>query len=180
MSGRVAAGSVERSRSPETERNSGRGATSSDGLSFRVATAPDVPRMAECRSRDPAAGPADARMAAYFRGEHHPQQALAPRIGFVALDEEMVVGYTAGHLTTRFRCEGEVQYLFIAPEYRRRGIATALLRLMAAWFREQGVGRVCVNVDADSPAAQPFYSALGALPLRPHWSVWGDIGRMLG
>ena len=41
---------------------------------------------------DPAAGPADTRMAAYFKGQHHPQQALLPRVGYVALADDGVVG----------------------------------------------------------------------------------------
>jgi GNAT superfamily N-acetyltransferase len=42
---------------------------------------------------------------------------------------DAVVGYIAGHRTTRHHCAGEVQYLFVAPAYRRRGVATALLGL---------------------------------------------------
>jgi len=132
--------------------------------------------MASCRLSDPVAGPADPRMAAYFNGEHHPQQALHPRTGFVAIAHAEVVGYIAGHLTTRHGCGGEVQYLFVAPSYRRRGIATALLALLAGWFSQQSAQKVCVCVDGDSPAAEPFYVSAGALPLRKHWRVWEDIG----
>ena len=115
-------------------------------------------------------------MAAYFRGEHHPQQALLPRVGFVASEGDALIGYIAGHRTTRHGCAGEVQYLFVAPAYRRRGVATALLKLLALWFREQSARRVCVCVDADSPAAQPFYDAAGASSLKKFWRVWEDIG----
>jgi GNAT superfamily N-acetyltransferase len=125
---------------------------------------------------DPAAGPADRRMAAYFSGEHHPQQALLPCVGYVALVGDVVIGYIAGHRTTRHGCTGEVQYLFVAPAYRRRGVATALLRLLADWFRKESAQRVCVCVDADSPAAQPFYDSVGALSLKKYWRVWEDIG----
>lgn len=55
-------------------------------LQFREATTADVPAMALCRLTDPAAGPADPRMAAYFDGQHHPQQALPARVGYVALE----------------------------------------------------------------------------------------------
>ena len=142
---------------------------------FRVATSVDAPAMAQCRSTDPVAGPADSRMAAYFDGHHHPQEAMPPRIGFVATDGDAVVGYIAGHRTTRHGCAGEVQYLFVAPDYRRRGIATALLRLLADWFEKEGIRKVCVCVDADSPAAAPFYTSLGASPIRKYWRAWEDI-----
>jgi GNAT superfamily N-acetyltransferase len=153
--------------------------TPSSDVQFRTATSVDVAAMAQCRLSDAAAGPADGRMLAYFNGQHHPQQALLPRIGYVALAAESMVGYIAGHLTMRHACAGEVQYLFVAPAYRRRGVATALLHLLPGWFREQGAAKVCVCVDADSPAAQPFYAGLGAVALKKYWYAWDDIGVIL-
>ena len=143
---------------------------------FRVATGADVPAMAQCRLVDPAGGPADERMSAYFAGQHHPHQALLPRIGYIALAADSVAGYVAGHLTTRHACAGEVQYLFVASAYRRRGIGTALLRLLADWFQKQAAAKVCVCVNPDSPAAEPFYRSLGASPFRRYWYAWDDIG----
>src|SRR5262245_46840171 len=98
-------------------------------VQFREASAADVPSMARCRLTDPTDnGMADSRMAAYFACQHHPQQALPPRVGYVALHKDEVVGYIAGHCTMRNECSGEVQYLFVAPAYRRQGIGTSLLR----------------------------------------------------
>ena len=149
-------------------------------MRYRPMTTADIPAMAACRLTDPAAGPADTRMSAYLEGTHHPQQALLPRVGYVAVAGEVVIGYIAGHQTRRHGCEGEVQYLFVAPAFRRRKIALSLLRLLANWFQAQGVKKVCVSVDADSPSAQPFYDSVGAspLPLRPYWYAWGDIARI--
>ena len=148
-------------------------------IDFRVATSADVAAMAQCRLSDAAAGAADSRMAAYFDGRHHPQQALPPRVGYAAFVADSIIGYIAGHLTTRHGCAGEVQYLFVAPAYRRRGIATALIRLLAGWCREQGAAKVCVSLDDDSPAAQPFYASLGAVPIKRLWYVWEDIRVLL-
>jgi len=149
--------------------------TSSDDIRFRVATSADVPAIAVCRLTDLAAGPADPRMAAYLDGTHHPQEALPPRVGYVALIREDVIGYIAGHLTKRHGRAGEVQYLFVAPDFRRRGVATALLRLLADWFVNARARKVCVCVDADSPAAKPFYESAGASPFRRLWYGWDDI-----
>jgi GNAT superfamily N-acetyltransferase len=142
---------------------------------FRVASSADVPLIEACRLPDPDAAPADHRMAAYFDGHHHPQQALAPRIGYLALVDGSVVGYIAAHLSTRHSCQGEVQYLYVAPPYRRQGVATGLMRKVAEWFREQHAAKVCVCVDADSPAAEPFYASLGATHIRKFWMIWNDI-----
>ena len=119
-------------------------------------------------------------MAAYFDGKHHPQNALAPRVGYVATVNHLIVGYIAGHLTTRHGCAGEVQYLFVSPKFRRRGIATKLLRLLAEWFQAEGVRKVCVALANDSPPeAKPFYDKLGATPLKKYWYAWKDIGNLL-
>lgn len=146
---------------------------------YHEATSADVPAMARCRAADADAGPADERMARYLEGQHHPQQALAPRTAFIALSSEEVVGYIAGHATTRYDCEGEVQYLYVAPGARRRGIAAQLLRILAGWFDQRGIRRVCVNADVDSPGATSFYVATRARPLNKHWYVWDDI-RVVG
>jgi len=140
---------------------------------FRVATSADVPAMEACRVGDTDAGEADWRMAAYLDGRHHPGQARAPRIGFIAVGDQRVIGYIAGHLTRRYRCDGEVQYLYVAPAHRRSGVGRALVRKLADWFLPQGAKKVCVNA-ADDSAAE-FYRRIGAVDLKPHWLAWDDI-----
>ena len=59
---------------------------------------------------------------------------------------------------------GQVETLFVHPEYRRRGIATALLARGVADCRERGAGPVILAADAgDTPKA--MYAALGWRPL---------------
>jgi GNAT superfamily N-acetyltransferase len=146
-----------------------------DSPTYREALAADVPAMVQCRAADALDGPADPRMAAYLTGAHHPQGALPPRAGFVAIVDGSIVGYIAGHLTERFGCQGELQYLYVTPAYRRSGVGRNLLRRLAAWFAGQQVLRVCVNVDAKSAGARPFYLKMAATDLRPHWMEWRDI-----
>ncbi len=148
---------------------------SSPEFRYRTAFSADVPAMVGCRASDREAGPADPRMAAYLSGQHNPQQALAARTAFVALAGNDVVGYIAGHATSRYGCSGEVQYLYVAPHCRRSGVAHHLLGLLAQWFHAAGSHRVCVNADVESRAAVAFYLAEGALPLNTHWYVWEDI-----
>jgi GNAT superfamily N-acetyltransferase len=142
---------------------------------YRTATAADIPAMEATRTSDPEVGPADHRMAAYMAGKHHPQQALAPRIVYVALEGPTVVGYIAGHLTRRYSCHGELQYLFVSKPRRRMGVAAALLQHLAGWFAEHGASKICVNVNDDSPGARPFYANRGATILSKHWMVWNDV-----
>jgi ribosomal protein S18 acetylase RimI-like enzyme len=118
------------------------------------------------------------RIAAYLRGESHPQHARASRIAYVAVEGERVVGLVAGHLTRRFQCDGELEWISIRPEYRGRGIADALLRLLARWFLEQAARRICVDVEPTNAVARRFYGRNGAVDLKPSWMVWEDISQV--
>jgi len=144
------------------------------GVSYRVATSRDAPAMTLAHGSEPV----DERIAAYLDGQHHPQHALEPRIAFVAIGGGSVAGYAAAHLTTRHGCAGEVQYLFVTPAYRRRGIGSELLRRLAGWLAAQGAHRVCVPLANDSaPEAKPFLEDAGAGPIgQRFWYGWDDIG----
>lgn len=148
-------------------------------VEYREATISDVPAMALCRVADSVVGPADPRMSAYFEGRHHPRQALPARIGYVAVADDVVVGYIAGHETRRLSCDGEVQYLYVTPAYRRHGVGTMLLKQLAQWFHVRGAAKVCVDVNSDSPPAPPFYLACGARPIDEHWYAWADMSAVL-
>ena len=83
------------------------------------------------------------------------------------------VGYVGGHLTRRFKCDGEVQWLYVVANYRRTGVRSELLRLLMAWFRGREARRICVDVGDED--ARPFYQRHGAIDLNKHWMVWNDI-----
>lgn len=143
---------------------------------FRQALDSDVPAMAEIRSAD--WGTPDywqVRIRQYLAHELHPQHALPSRIAFVAVDEEQVVGLIAGHLTRRFGCDGELEWISVRAEYRQRGVATELLRHLAEWFVIHRALRVCVDVEPANKAARSFYARHGAVELKPHWMQWTDI-----
>jgi GNAT superfamily N-acetyltransferase len=103
-------------------------------MRVREAEGADVGRLADIRASDTEAGPADPRMERYLAGTNHPGHALSSRVMYLALDEDRVTGYIAGHLTMRFDCEGGVQYLYVARDYRSRGAASALLEAVGNWF----------------------------------------------
>lgn len=142
---------------------------------FREATIGDVPALfALPRTAD---GGPDPRLGAYLAGEHHPQRALAARNAYLASTAGGPVGYIAGHLTRRLDCEGELQWLYVVPQFRRAGVASGLVRLLAGWFVERSAHRVCVDVGND--VARSFYSRLGATPHGRHWMIWPDIAIVL-
>ena len=142
---------------------------------YRKADLGDVSRLVGLPEPGEAGG--DPRMLQYLAGEHHPQLALLPRVLWMAEQAGEPVGYTAGHLTERFGCDGELQWIYVVRAHRRAGVASELLRLLAGWFVEQGARRICVDVGDDE--ARPFYQHHGAVELNRHWMVWNDIGGVL-
>ena len=146
----------------------------------RPAQLSDVPALARIRAQD--WGDEEywlRRVTAYMQGESHPQQSLPERVVFVAECEERVVGLVAGHLTRRYKCDGELEWINVLSEYQRRGVASVLLRGLAEWFKERNALRICVDVQPKNTVARSFYRQHGAEDLNLHWLVWPDIRRAL-
>jgi len=149
-------------------------------LMIRPAEPRDIPAMAVLRSHHwetPAYW--EPRVENYLFGRQSPQLALAERAMFVAEQDSDVIGFVAGHLTRRYQCDGELEWINVAPDHRGRGIAGSLLMAMAQWFTQKNARRVCVDVVPENTVARRFYSAHGAVLLNPHWMVWEDITRMV-
>ncbi len=54
-----------------------------------------------------------------------------------------------------------VLMVYVAPEHRRRGIATALLQTAQDWARQRGDRQIGLQVFANNPAAIALYQKLG-------------------
>jgi len=143
---------------------------------YRQVTQADVDAMSELRSRSGWSGGASRdRMLAYFRGEHHPKQALLERVGYVADSDGVVTAFIAGHLTTRFGCAGELQWILVGPEARGLGVADTLWLLLKEWFQAHAVLSVCVNVEPENAHARAFYARQGAEVHACSWMIWRDL-----
>ncbi|MBE9137565.1 GNAT family N-acetyltransferase [Nodosilinea sp. LEGE 07088] len=57
-----------------------------------------------------------------------------------------------------------VLLLYVTPNHRRCGIATALLTVAEAWAQHQGHGQISLQVFSHNPAAQALYAHLGYQP----------------
>lgn len=150
-------------------------------MEYRKTEDADIPGMARIRTEE--WGTQDywvARIWRYLECKVHPQQALMPRVSYVAVEQGLVVGFIAGHLTRRYGCDGELEWINVSRDCRREGVASELLLLLAEWFSEQRASKVCVNVDPANTAATRFYARHGAGKLNEHWLVWQDISRVLG
>jgi GNAT superfamily N-acetyltransferase len=145
---------------------------------YRKVQLSDIPMLARLRRTGEAGGASEERMAGYLAGTHHPQEALPPREMWLASEDGAPIGYVAGHLTRRFQCDGELQWIYVAPPARGTPVAGELLRILAGWFVTQGARRICVDVGDER--ARRFYRRHGAVEIRQHWMMWDDIGTVLG
>lgn len=149
-------------------------------MDIRPARASDVAEMARIRT---AGGGDEAgireRIAAYLAGTHDPREALGPRAAYVAREGDALVGYAAAHLTRRYGCDGELQWIYVVPGERGSGVAAELLRAVARWLVEHGAARVCVDVVPGNTVARRFYRRHGAVDLNRHWLVWNDVAVVL-
>ena len=160
-------------------------------LEYSEANKDDVPGIVDVRiksiiasfvcSRGESVGRVDQEFAqyserwlAYMNGEWNPQKATSERIVYKATNDGMIVGFIAGHLTTRLDCDGELQSIFILREWQRKGIGGELLKKLGHWFIENKVHRVCVNVAPENPY-RVFYQKHGAEEINAHWLVWNNI-----
>jgi ribosomal protein S18 acetylase RimI-like enzyme len=150
-------------------------------VSFREAKSSDIAQMTLIRASEWGSTEFwENRIAGYLNRRQSPRYALAGRVCYVAVSDNAIIGFAAGHLTRRYECEGEVQWINVVPEWRRRSVASELLRLLGKWFVEQGAFRVCVDVEPSNVAARAFYRRHGASDLRPPWLVWDDIRQVVG
>ena len=145
-------------------------------MPYRKARHSDIPTMAEIRAA--VWGTEEywrKRIFQYLTHKLHPRDALRPRASFVCVQHRRIVGLIAGHLTHRYGCEGELEWISVRPECRGRGIASELLCRLAKWFVAHHAHRVCVDVEPSNQTARQLYARRGAEDLKPHWMVWKDI-----
>jgi GNAT superfamily N-acetyltransferase len=146
-------------------------------ITCRLAIADDVPAMARIRAAEWETEEYwTRRITAYLNGDIQARNALKTGVIYVAEQSGSIGGFIAGHLTRRFDCDGELEWINVVPEYRGSGVSSELMRVLAGWFIDRKALNVCV--DPDDPA-RPFYIRHGAQPLNKHWLHWPDIRVLL-
>ena len=109
----------------------------------------------------------------YFDGES-PVSAKLPRIVFKAIKDKQIIGFIAGHLTTRYDKDAEIQSFYVLRSEQRNGIGSALLEKLLTWLKEQKAKSLCVGIFPENPYLV-FYLKFGGLHLNPHWIYWDDL-----
>ncbi len=85
---------------------------------------------------------------------------------FVAEEDGKLLGQTMGMMRDQvpvFESEryGYVTDIIVAPEARRCGVGEALFDALKAWFCEQGVSHLQLQVAHNNPTSQAFWRAMG-------------------
>jgi ribosomal protein S18 acetylase RimI-like enzyme len=91
------------------------------------------------------------------------------RLLLVAEARAQLVGFALASLVRRSGpfvelARGEIDWLFVREEERRRGAGRALAAAALVWLRAQGADRVEVHVARGNPAGQAFWDAQGFAP----------------
>lgn len=96
-----------------------------------------------------------------------------PSSSFVCRDGDGAVlgAVIAGSVGVR----GTISHVAVAPEARRRGIATRMVRRSLAAFREAGIRRVFLFVVADAASGRAFWEAQGFRETRGESTLEADL-----
>jgi mycothiol synthase len=91
-----------------------------------------------------------------------------PTLWLVAVEGDVVVAELMAYVTDG---RGQISSLAVRDGWRRRGIATALLRASFATFRDRGVADVRLNVDRDNVTGATHLYERAGMRLRRRWLV---------
>lgn len=78
--------------------------------------------------------------------------------GAIDSKDEHLTGFVLSRIGAE---EAEILTLAVAPQWRRRGVATSLLAPHLAGLAANGVTRLFLEVDAENAAARALYANLG-------------------
>jgi ribosomal protein S18 acetylase RimI-like enzyme len=114
-----------------------------------------------------------SRWSTYFKGQS-PQTSKPDRLILKAVINNKIVGYLAGHLTTRYNLDAEIQSFYILKQQQRLGLGKKLLTEFAKWLVSKNVASLCVGI-ASTNKYKAFYIKNGGQYLNDHWIYWTDI-----
>jgi GNAT superfamily N-acetyltransferase len=113
------------------------------------------------------------RWETYFAGDS-PESSKPERVVFKAMVGDKMIGYIAGHLTTRYGKDAEIQSFYLLKKHQRKGFGAQMLAHFINWLKPYHVKTLCVGVRSNNPYQQ-FYLKHGGIHFNEHWIGWDDV-----
>lgn len=85
------------------------------------------------------------RVTGYFERTHNPGYSLAARAIYLVVHKKQIIGFVAGHCSTRMKCTAELPWIFVLPQWQRKGVGTSLLQPLKQWFQKHKSTKVIVD-----------------------------------
>lgn len=82
----------------------------------------------------------------------------------VAMDGDDPVGGAVGLPDSENQAQAYLVSMWVDPAYRRSGIASSLVDLVASWAKGQGVEKLSLAVTRSNAGAEAFYRKCGFMP----------------
>jgi ribosomal protein S18 acetylase RimI-like enzyme len=118
------------------------------------------------------------RWQAYFKGQS-PQTSKPERIILKAVNGKgEIVGYLAGHLTTRYGLDAEIQSVYVLKQAQRQHIGAELLTEFVTWLVSKHARSLCVGFKPEN-RYKAFYLKYGGQYLNEHWIYWQSTAQLL-
>jgi hypothetical protein len=113
----------------------------------------------------------------YLSGAASPQEARPERVAFKACIDDKMLGFIAGHLTTRFGKDAEIESFHTVAEDENGAWGRLLLRFIE-WATQHGARSLCVGIGPAQNDYKEFFLRYGAVYLNPHWIYWDDMAAL--
>ena len=115
-------------------------------------------------------------------GEAHLRRLLADDrfIALIAREEGAMIGALAAYELVKFEAERSEIYIYdlaVREQYRRRGVATALIEALKPIAREKGAWMIYVQADPPDAPAVALYDKLGVREEVYHFDISPDGDR---
>lgn len=118
------------------------------------------------------------RWQTYFK-KQSPTTSKPQRLILKAVNEEgRITGYLAGHLTTRYNLDAEIQSFYVLKEAQNKRIGTRLLTSFVTWLIDMNAVSLCVGINPGNKY-KAFYLKYGGQYLNEHWIYWPNTAQLV-
>jgi len=114
----------------------------------------------------------------YLSGESSPKAALRDRIMLKACLDNKMVGFIAGHLTTRFDKDAEIESFYTQDGDESTSAWAQLLLHFIDWAKQHEAMSLCVGIGPEHNQYREFLIQYGARFVNPRWVYWDDMGAL--